>query len=293
VPVLSGVLSKESPTTVKDEAGRKSRIILYDLHEVTRFLHASAYAQVAAKNIQIVHRSIFAGGDEVNTGDFRKIRSDANQSAAGLMTQFSQRCKTGSPASVHNFLEHQRSLYLAARRDVDSLFAQVRSSNVNLEKNFGIASDIAHIVHGGANATFTVLSFFAGGGSGVLAANGIMAADSVVSGQSVIGVVKDEVRDQALEKVSNEYSAKATKTLMNVVTRDWKYQGALQNAQVRLAGQTGMAVGARTLAFYFAYQSLKGNMAEISDAYEKLTKSQPAEPIVIKAVPDLEVPSVR
>jgi hypothetical protein len=148
-------------------------------------------------------------------------------------------------------------------------------------------------MQGGANATFTVLSFFAGPGGGAVAAQALNATDALISGPSVIGVVRDQTRDHIIHRVGEKYSDKATKSLVNIVTRDWKYQGALANAQVRLATETGVAVGAKTLGFYFAVRSLKENMAEIREAFERLHQTQPAGQGRVTAVPDLQLPARR
>ncbi len=291
---VSTLLSTQTAT--KTNPKRKTRIVLYDLHEVARFMHAVAYARIAAQNTHVMQGSFFNGGDQVDSGDFKKIRYDAERLSAALMTEFSHRCKTGSESSVRNFLEHQRVLYRQARLQIDAVYAQVRQSNTKLTRNLEVGTSLVHIIHGASNATFTVLSFFAtGGGGGAAAAQGLNLVDGLVSQQTVIGVVKEagkDVAEKATEKVGEKYSDKAVKTLSNLVTRDWKYEGALHNAQVRLASQGTVAVGARTLGIFFAVDSLKKNMGEMREAFEQLRHTEPAAQGRITAVPDLQMPAL-
>jgi hypothetical protein len=289
--------SASAPSRPAANGGRrKVQVVLYDVHEVARFLHAVAYARVVASNTSILRGNFTSGGDQVDIGNSKKIQNDADRLAGTLMTDFSQRCKTGSKSSVHNFLELQQRLYQDARQQIDRVYAQVRKSNADLQRNLDIGADILHMIHGTANATFTVLSFFAGPGGGAVAAKALNTADGLISQTTVIGVVKQGAEvavDEAAEKVGEKYSDKAAKTLVNIVTRDWKYQGALQNAQVRLAKQGGVAVGAKTLGFYFAVKSLNENMKEIREAFENLRQTEPANQAQVKSVPELELPALR
>lgn len=273
-------------------------IHLYDLDEVARFVHAVAYAEVTAASIGIVHHSWMDGGDQVEfTRDQQAMREMANNIAANLMRRFSVLCKSGSKAAVDGFLQHLRLQYIAGRQYVDSVFAQFQNSNQQLQRNLEIGADIAHIVHGAANIAFTALSFAVPAGKVAGAARtalgmakGINLADgmiSAVSDRSVIGGIKKAVADPVMEKVAEDYSKKATATMVNIATRTWKYQGALQNAEIRLVKQSGIAVGASVfLAF--------GDVKEIGEAVENLAHSNVAsQQQPPRSVPDIQVPSAR
>jgi len=267
------------------------KLVLYDLHQVAHFLHEVAYALAAASNTKIVHQWLILGGDQLSMSDMHVIRQQADQIASTLMSQFSMLCKAGSESAVDGFLKHQQQRYLAARRNMNATFAQFYKSNAATQRTLGTAADIAHIVHGAADATFTVLSFFvSGGGGGMAAATGLNMIDSAISSGSVIGVVKDEARDEMLDSVGEAYTKKASRTLTNIVSRDWKYAGALKNAQVRVVTQTGVAVGARTLSIYFAVEEIKENFAEIGDAWEDLANQSPAGNYEVNSVPGLQMP---
>jgi hypothetical protein len=271
------------------------RLILYDLHQVSRFLHTVAYTVIAATSLKIVHHNFLEGGDQVDyTRDQGTIRLQADALASSLMNRFSQLCKTGSKRAVDAFLQHQKLNYIACRSSMDTIFAQVRDSNDALQRNLGIAADIAHIVHGTANATFTVLSFVVTPGAGLGLANALNFADSLISGPSVIGAVKDETLNEAASGVADAYAKSAAKSITNIVTRDWKYQGALRNAQTRFVTQAGISAGARTLSIYLAVVSLKGDLAEIRDAAAQLAQPSPAPTMHrVESVPDLQVPLPR
>jgi hypothetical protein len=144
-------------------------------------------------------------------------------------------------------------------------------------------------VHGAANATVTVLAFFVpGGGGGVV--KGLDMFDSLISGDSVIGVVGDQARDDMLDSVYDEYAKRASATFTNILARDWKYAGALENAHVRFMTQTGVAVGARTLSIYFAAEKVIKDGGEIGDAWKNLANQSPARNYDVNSIPDLQIP---
>ena len=276
--------------TMQSGSVKTPKLILYDLHRVAHFLYEVAYAIAAANNTKIVHHSFLSGGDQLDMSDVHIIRAHADQLASTLMSQFSTLCKTGSESAVNGFLKLQRNRYMDARRGAIATFAQFYKSNDALQRDLGIAKDVAHIVHGAANATFGVLSIFVtGGGGGVVAANALNVADNMIS-DSVVGVVKDMARDKVLRAVGDESAKNASRTLTNLVTRDWQYAGALQNAQVRLMTQTGVAVGARTLSIYFAVKGIKKDFGEIGDAVKSLTNQSPSGHCEVNSIPDLQVP---
>jgi hypothetical protein len=276
--------------TATERAKSKAvRLHLYDLNQVSRFLHAVAYSVAAANNVRIVHQSFLSGGDLVETGDQHRIRIEADRLASSLMHRFSALCKGGSPSVVDAFLQQGKRTYISSRQSIDAVFAQARRSNQALQTRLGIAADVTHIVHGAANATFGVLSFFVTGGAGVGVAQALNIADDMIS-KPVIGVVGHEIRDEAIKHTAETYSKRASNTLANIVTRNWKYQGALRNAQTRLVTQTGVAAGAHTLHIFFAVQGIRENLEEIGNAAERLAASHPAAPVQVARVPDLQIP---
>jgi len=282
-----------------DSTKQKSKqVTLYDLDEVARFLHAVAYAVVTAGSIVLVHHSWMEGGDQVDfTRDQKTIRALANQGASNLMRRFSVLCKSGVKTAVDGFLKQQRLRYIASRRSIDTVFSQFRNSNQQLQRNLEIGADIAHIVHGAANIAFTVLSFAVPAGKAVgtartllRAAKGINFADgmiSAVSDRDVIGGIKKLKADPVAEKIAEDYSKKATGTMINIATRSWKYQGALRNAEVRFIGQSSVAAGA---VVFLAV----GDIEEIGGAVHNLRhsdlNSQQQSPA---SVPDIRVPLPR
>jgi len=281
------VTSKIQPTVRKS-----SRLVLYNLDQVARFLHVVAYTEVTASNIRIVHHSFMDGGDQIDyPRDQVTIRTQTDNLASALMNHFSMLCKSGLKTAVDGFLQHQKLRYIANRRSIDATFAQFQNSNNALQKNLAIASDITHIVHGAANATFTILSFVVTPGAGLGLAKTLNFTDSMISGPAVIGGVK-ETLDYTAEKVGDQYSKEAARSLTYIATRTWKYQGALRNAQTRLVTQAGITAGARTLHVFLAVESLQQNLLEIRDATMNLIHSSPVprrQPV--ESVPDLQVPS--
>src|SRR5215469_8311725 len=129
------------------------RLDLYDLNQVSRFLHAVAYSVAAANNVRVVHQSFLSGGDLIETGDQHRIRMEADRLASSLMHRFSALCKGGSPSAVEAFLQQGKQTYISSRQSIDAVFAQARRSNQTLQTRLGIAADVTHIVHGAANAT--------------------------------------------------------------------------------------------------------------------------------------------
>jgi hypothetical protein len=297
-------------TTRVPTAKNQIVIPLYDLDQVARFIHAVAYIQVTASSTKFVPRSWAFGTDEIQAGDPKAIRDQADQLSSNLMNKFSMLCKTGSKTTVGAFLEHLRAQYKTNWAWINSQYAQFNQANQQHLRDLQIASDIAHIVHGTADATFTVLSLVVtGGGAGLLTAKGLNIADSVISGYGVGGVKGagektleeggKEVAGHVAEKVTDKYWDKAGKTLTNVVSRDWKYQGALRNAEVRLVNQTGVAVAASGAKVFLAFLSLRGvvkeNVKEVRAGIKDLRELPPAPPAqsAFGSGPDLQVPLPR
>ncbi|HZU22038.1 MAG TPA: hypothetical protein VE998_04340 [Terriglobales bacterium] len=279
---------------------------------MARFLHVVAYAQVAARNTKLVSQSFLSGGDEVDVGNAEKIRAQADVLAGLYMSRFSSLCKSGSNAQVKAYLNNQRSLYVTARRQVDAVFHEVRRSSTKLQKELGVAADVTHILHGAANATFGVLAFFATAGGGLILAKALNFIDSLITAgtkppsssqrnsapppvipqpaREITVAVLDRARDEALDHVSEKYADKAANTLTNIVTREWKYQGALNNAQARFETQAGVAVGAKSLSVFFAVKGILENVEEIKQAVERLREADDKEPVEVEPTPDIDLP---
>jgi hypothetical protein len=286
-----------TPHPVTTRLSGKTNVVLFHLDEVARFVHAVGFAEALANNIKVAHHGFWEGGDQLQESDMSLIREQAANISGELMTAFSNLCRTGNVPQVQSFLADRAAVYQNAMQQVSNTFGTVQKSNQQLQSNLQMAAEIAHIVHGLANTTESVLGLFAGG-SVVLSV--LQATDSGVSAygdkQSVVGAVQTEVATDAAGQVAgnaaDQAAKQATKTLTNIVTRDWKYQGALQNAQVRLAGQAGVATVATGVSVFFAAKGAIDGLKEAADNYKSLTSSRSPTPLTMIGVPRLAVPSV-
>ena len=284
-----------TPQSVTTKLPTKTNIVLFHLDEVARFLHAVGFAEALANNVKVVHQAFWDGGDLVQESDKSVIRAQAADISSKLMTAFSSLCCTGNVAQVQGFLGDRAAAYQNAMQQVNGIFATVQKSNQQLQSSLQAASEIAHIVHGLANTTESVLGLALPGSSSVLFALGTADAgiSAYGSGQSVIGAVDTQVASEASGEIADEATKQATNTLKNILTRDWKYQGALQNAEARFAGQATAATVAKGVNVLFAVKGAIDGLTEATDGFNALTGSRTPTPVAMLGTPKLTVPSIR
>jgi|GEM_PF-4816634 len=262
------------------------RPAFYDLKQVSRFLYSVAYAEKAAENTRLIEKSWTSGGNQVDTADVVSLRGWARSSADMKMFRFTELAHTGSTTSIQGFFEHQRYRYIAARREIDRVFNEFNQSQTTLQNRLSVAQDVAHIVHGAANAVFGIVSFILPGTGSVLG-TGINMADSLISGETVVAVVSDEVSSH----VEDELGKQSERTFKNIVDRQWKYAGALKNAEARYAVQRGAYGTLRAYNGILLYQTLKDqNIPEIQNALSGLLSPKVSASYSVSSVPDLAIP---
>jgi hypothetical protein len=294
---MAGTVRTTHPSNGKNQIA----IPLYDLAQVARFIHAVAYIQATADNTRFVARTWAFGTDEIQAGDPQAIRDQADRLSSIFMNKFSVLCKTGSKTTAGAFLEHLRGQYKTNWAWLNSQYGEFNKANNQHLRDLQIAADTAHIVHGTADALFTVLSLVITRGKGLALANGLHRADGLIHAYGTGGIrgvekeVGKELADYSAEKVADIYWDKAANTLTNVVTRNWKYQGALQNAEIRLVNQAGVAVAATGVKIYLAYLSLKDDKDEISKAVTDIRHLSPvpSEQSIFGSGRDIQVPLPR
>ena len=241
------------------------------------------------------------GGDQIQESEISVIRAQAADISSKLTTIFSNVCRTGSVAQAQKFLRDRAAAYQNAMQLVKDTLAQVQQSNQQLQNTLESAAELTHVVHGLANATESILGVFAGSSVAVTvlttADDGISAYNDATEnegnkGIAVIGAVSEDVRDAAIDQIEHEASKQAAKTLKNIVTRDRKYQGALQNAEVRYATQKTVANMATGVSVLFAVKGAVDGFSEAADGFKSLTASRTPKPIAMLGIPPLTVPGV-
>jgi hypothetical protein len=275
----------------EDESGNAATKRFYDLNEIARFFRRVAVAEVVAESTLLKNDGVMGGGIHIETlKDKHVLDARSLMRAQIMMTRFSAVCVNGKQAEAQAFLEFQQQNYLRACRQINRSVAESQELNAMVLRTVSSAYGYALVTHGTTKILSAVLSPFAGNALTV----GASIVDSIIRNPTSAGVTLLAVQKGVTigaKGLGDSYWSKATRTLSNIIDRDWKYPGALLNAQLRLKTQAGVVAGTAAVRVAFAaYGAYKG-AKEIKQGLAELAKPNPSVSLEVLSAPTLGTPN--